>query len=118
MPCTVPRKARDKPLAFHDCAHYHGNPHYAEGLSLFHTNCKQDGQPFSNQCFIEGCWIEGSLFVFSICGPKQNATSLLTSVTDTVFNALSHGTLGFAVHGSFFNHFLIGQHFSTTNQNL
>ena len=59
-----------------------------------------------------------SLFVFSICGPKQNATSLLTSVSDTVFNALSHSTLSFAVHGSFFNHFLIGQHFSTTNQNL
>ena len=57
-------------------------------------------------------------FVFSIVGHKQNARSLLTSVSDTVFYALSHGSLGFAVHGSFFNHFLIGQNFSTTNQNL
>ena len=50
----------------------------------------------------------GPLFVFSIVGPKQNAGSLLTLVSDTVFYALSHGTLGFALHGSFFNHLLIG----------
>ena len=49
-----------------------------------------------------------SLFVFSIGGTKQNARSLLTPVSDTVFNALSHGSLGFAFHGGFFNHFLIG----------
>ena len=29
-------------------------------------------------------------------------------VSDTVFHALSHGTFGFALHGSFFNHVLIG----------
>ena len=58
------------------------------------------------------------LFVFSIGGPKQNARSLLTSVSDTDSYDLSHGSLSFAVHGSFFNHFLIGQNFSTTNQNL
>ena len=45
-----------------------------------------------------------SLFVFSIDGPKQNATSLLTPVSDIVFYALSSGTLGFALHGSFNNH--------------
>ena len=59
-----------------------------------------------------------SLFVFSIVGPKQNAGSLLTPVSDTVFNALSHGTLGFALHGSSFNHFLIGGNSSTANQIL
>ena len=49
------------------------------------------------------------LFVFSINGPKQNARSLLTPVAGTVFYAaLSHGSLGFALHGSFFNHLLIG----------
>ena len=44
------------------------------------------------------------LFVFSIDGPKQNATSLLTPVSNIVFYALSSGTLGFALHGSFNNH--------------
>ena len=45
-----------------------------------------------------------ALFVFSIVGSKQNAGSLLTPVSDTVFHDLSHGTLGFFVHGSFENH--------------
>ena len=45
-----------------------------------------------------------SLFVFSTDGPKQNATSLLTPVSNIVFYALSSGTLGFALHGSFNNH--------------
>ena len=49
------------------------------------------------------------LFVFSIVGPKQNPGSLLTHVSDTVFYALWHGTLSFALHGSFFHHFLIGE---------
>ena len=56
------------------------------------------------------------LFVFSKLGPKQNAGSLLTPVSDTVFYALSHGTLGFALHGSSLNHFLIGGNSSTANQ--
>ena len=60
----------------------------------------------------------GALFVFSIDDPKQNAGSLLTPVSDTVFYALSHGTLGFALHGSSFNHFLIGGNSSTANQIL
>ena len=34
-----------------------------------------------------------------IVGPKQNAGSLLTNVCDTVFSAVSHGTLGFALIG-------------------
>ena len=42
----------------------------------------------------------------------------MTSVSDTVVHALSCGSLSFAVHGSFFNHFLIGQNSSTANQNL
>ena len=53
-----------------------------------------------------------------IVGPKQNAGSLLTAVSDTVLYAPLYGTLGFALHGSFFNHFLIGQNSSTANQNL
>ena len=56
------------------------------------------------------------LFVFSIDDPKQNAGSHLTVVSGVVFDALSHGTLGFALHGSFFNHFLIGGESSTANQ--
>ena len=60
----------------------------------------------------------GSQFVFSMVGPKQNAGSLLTPVSDTIFDALSHGTLGFALHGSFFNHYLIGGDSSTANQIL
>ena len=47
---------------------------------------------------------KGSLFVFLIVGPKQNAGSLFTHDSDTVFYALSHGTLGFALNGSFNNH--------------
>ena len=54
-----------------------------------------------------------SLFVFLIVGPKQNAGSLLTAVSDTVLYALSHGTLGYALHGSSLNHFLIGGNYST-----
>ena len=43
-----------------------------------------------------------SLFVFSINDPEQNARSLLTPVFDPAFHALSHGSLGFSFHGSFF----------------
>ena len=49
-----------------------------------------------------------SPFVFSLSDPKQNARSFLTPVSGTVSYALSHGSLGFALHGSFFNHLLIG----------
>ena len=59
-----------------------------------------------------------SLFVFSIDGPKQNATSLLTPVSNIVFNALSSGALSFALRGSSVNHFLIGGNSSTANQIL
>ena len=51
------------------------------------------------------------LYVFSIVGPKQNAGSLMTQVSDTAFYAVSHGTPGVALHGSFYNHFLIGANF-------
>ena len=59
-----------------------------------------------------------ALFVFSISDLKQNARSLLTQVSDPAFYALLHGSLGFALHGSFYNRFLIGQNSSTANQNL
>ena len=59
-----------------------------------------------------------ALFVFSIDGLKQNAGSLLTPVSYTVCYALSYGTLGFALHGSSFNHILIGGNSSTANQIL
>ena len=58
------------------------------------------------------------LFVFSISDPKQNARSLSTPVSDLEVYALSNGNLRFVLHGSFFNHFLIGQNSSTANQNL
>ena len=48
-----------------------------------------------------------ALFVFSISDRKQNARSLLTPVSDPDFYALSCGTFGSALHGSFFNHFLL-----------
>ena len=44
------------------------------------------------------------LFVFSIDDSKQNATSLLTPVSNLVFYVLSIGTLSFALNGSFNNH--------------
>ena len=55
-----------------------------------------------------------SLFVFSIVPHRQNAGSLLTPVSETLF----YGTLGFAFQASFFNHFLIGGNSSTGNQIL
>ena len=32
--------------------------------------------------------------------PKQNVNSFMTPVSDSVCNALSHGSLGFVLHGS------------------
>ena len=58
------------------------------------------------------------LFVFLIGDPKQNVNSFMTPFSDSVFYALSHGSLGFAFHGSFFNHSLIGQNSSIANKNL
>ena len=49
-----------------------------------------------------------SLFVFSIGGSKQNVKSFWTPVSESVFYALSNGSIAFAFHGSFFNHFLNG----------
>ena len=57
-----------------------------------------------------------SLFVVLISDPKQSARSLLIPISDPAFNALSHDTLSFALHGSFYNCFLIGQNSSTANQ--
>ena len=42
----------------------------------------------------------------------------MTPVSDTAVHALSHGTFGFALHGSFFNHVLIGGNSSTANKIL
>ena len=56
-----------------------------------------------------------TLFVFLMVGPKQNAGSLLKPVSETIFDALSHGTLSFALHGSYLNHFLIGGNSATAN---
>ena len=41
-----------------------------------------------------------TLFVFSINGPKQNARSLLTSVSDTDFYVFLCGSLHFILNGS------------------
>ena len=64
-----------------------------------------------------------SLFSESQYGYKALYSSVsnkrhLLPVSDPVFCALSHGTLSYALHGSFYNHFLIGQKSSTANQNL
>ena len=69
-----------------------------------------------NVIFIKG-WVTFHT-VFSIGGSKQNVKSFWTPVSESVFYALSHGSLGFALHGSFFNHFLIGWFSSTANKNL
>ena len=53
--------------------------------------------------------IPPSLFVFLLSDPKQNARSLLTPVSGTVFKALSHSSLGFALHGSFLTIFLLAE---------
>ena len=42
----------------------------------------------------------------------------MTPFSDSIFYALSHGSLGFAFHGSFFNPSLIGQNSSIANKNL
>ena len=67
------------------------------------------GHPYVKSPLDMACWdilgkVDISLFVFSIDGPNQNATSLLTPVSNIVFHALLSGTLGFALHGSFYNH--------------
>ena len=48
-----------------------------------------------------------SLCAFSISDTKQNTRPLLTPVSDLVFYALSHDSLGFALHGSFSPIFLL-----------
>ena len=59
-------------------------------------------------CIVTLMSLTGTQFVFSIGDSKQNFKSFWTPVSETVFYALSHGSLGFALHGSFFNHLLIG----------
>ena len=49
-----------------------------------------------------------SLFVFQNDDSQQNVNYFLTPVFNSVFNALSHGALRFALHGSSNIHFLIG----------
>ena len=49
-----------------------------------------------------------TLFVFQRDDPQQNGVKLLTPVSDLVFNALSDGTIHFALYGSSLNHNLIG----------
>ena len=59
--------------------------------------------------FMSSLWQRpSSLFVFSMGGPKQNVNSFWTPFSETSFYALSRGSLGFALHVSFFNHFLVG----------
>ena len=94
-------------------------------LSSSKFNTKANGKPRLYSHLIQsirqieppGC-SSISLFVFSIYDPKQNATSLLTPLSNTVFYALLSGTLSFALHGSSLNHFLIGGNSSTANQIL
>ena len=69
-------------------------------LTLFSTPPKKIG----HCCEKLNTITSSPLFVFSIDGPKQSAGSLLTPFSYTVFHGLSHGTLGFAFHGSFKNH--------------
>ena len=52
--------------------------------------------------------ISKALFVFQRDHPQQNGVKLLTPVSDLVFDALSDGTIRFALYGSSLNHNLIG----------
>ena len=59
-------------------------------ISIFWAKCST----------LQGC----ALFVFSMVGGlKQYVNSILTHVSDTVFHALSLGSLHFVLHGSLFN---------------
>ena len=58
------------------------------------------------------------LFVFQNDDSQQNVNYLLTPVFNSVFNALSHGALCFALHGSSNIHFLIGWNSSTANKQI
>ena len=49
-----------------------------------------------------------TLFVFQRDDPQQNGVKLLTPVSELIFNALSDGTIHFALYGSSLNHNLIG----------
>ena len=49
-----------------------------------------------------------ALFVFQRDDPQQNGVKLLTPVSDSAFNALSDGSIHFALYGSSLNHNLIG----------
>ena len=82
------------------------------------NSAKKDWKQLSNIFPKLGVHKFRSLLVFSISDPKRNARSLLTSVSDAAFYVLSHGGLGFALHGSFFNLFAISKNSSTAYQNL
>ena len=58
--------------------------------------------------------------MLSIIELKQNARSLLKHVSDTAFYVLSHGCLGLALHGSFFNRSFLDDFlsFSTETRNI
>ena len=49
------------------------------------------------------CPLYKPLFVFLTGDPKQNVNSFMTPFSDSVFYALSHGSLGFVLHGSTIN---------------
>ena len=73
--------------------------------------------PTQSQNYDSNCKVS-SLFVFQNDDSQQNVNYFLTPVFNSVFNALSHGTLCFALHGSSNIHFLIGWNSSTANQNI
>ena len=54
--------------------------------------------------------------VFPRENPQQNGMLLLTPVSDSVFIALSDGTIHFSPHGNALNHDLIGSDNSTAKQ--
>ena len=59
-----------------------------------------------------------SLIVFSNSWPQTKSRVTFDTGFWHSYYALSHDTLGFALHGSFFNHFLIGGNSSKANQIL
>ena len=55
---------------------------------------------------------------FFVMWPQTKCKLIYATIFWFSFYALSHGSLGFAFHGSFFNHSLIGENSSTANKNL
>ena len=77
---------------------YHQHPSAATGGQVTVTPIRTASVRTPGMLIKSNVIYDTPLFVFSISDPKQNARSLLTPVSGTVFYAFSHGSLAFALH--------------------